>query len=93
MDCPTLDFIAQYSLLKQKLATAATDALRLLKLEAEGYKTDATELIDPEDTPKNIMLRGFRRKNYDRNSAEALEKREKYRCAYAFMYGHDPEIH
>ncbi|MGN1410726.1 MAG: class I SAM-dependent methyltransferase [Eubacteriales bacterium] len=93
MDCPTLDFIAQYSLLKQKLATAATDALRLLKLEAEGYRTDATELIDPEDTPKNIMLRGFRRKNYDRNSAEAIEKREKYRRAYAFMYGHDPEIH
>lgn len=93
MDCPTLDFISQYSLLKQKLAVAATDALRLLKLEAEGYKTDATELIDPEDTPKNTMLRGFRRKNYDKNSAEALEKREKYRRSYAFMYGHEPDIH
>ena len=65
MDCPPLDFIARYSMLKQKLAAAATDALRLLMLESEGYKTDATELIDPEDTPKNIMLRGFRRKSFD----------------------------
>lgn len=90
MDCPTLDFIADYSLLRQKLATAATDALRLLKLESEGYKTDATELIDPEDTPKNIMLRGFRRKNFNPDSEEAKGKREKYRRAYAFMYGKDP---
>ncbi len=91
MDCPTLSFIADYSLLRQKLATAATDALRLLKLEAEGYKADATELIDPEDTPKNIMLRGFRRKNYDEKSSEAESRRKKYLDAYIFMYGKAPE--
>ena len=91
MDCPTLDFIADRSILKQKLATAATDALRLLKLEAEGYKTDATELIDPEDTPKNVMLRGVKRKNFRFDSDEAREKREKYRTAYRFFYGKDPQ--
>ena len=37
MDCPALDFISERSILKQKMAAAATDALRLLKLEAEGY--------------------------------------------------------
>lgn len=93
MDCPPLDFIARYSMLKQKLAAAATDALRLLMLESEGYKTDATELIDPEDTPKNIMLRGFRRKSFDPCSDKAREKREEYRRAYAYMYGKEPENH
>ena len=91
MDCPTLDFIAERSILKQKLCTAATDALRLLKLEAAGYKTDATELIDPEDTPKNVMLRAFRKKNWKEDSAEAEEKRARYRGAYLFLYGKEPE--
>jgi hypothetical protein len=44
-------------MLRQKLCDAATDALRLKKLEAEGYSVDAVELVDPDDTPKNILLR------------------------------------
>lgn len=91
MDCPTLDFIAERSILKQKLCTAATDALRLLKLEAAGYKTDATELIDPEDTPKNVMLRAFRKKNWKPDSKEAEEKTARYRGAYMFLYGKEPD--
>lgn len=91
MDCPTLDFIAERPVLRQKLADAATDALRLLMLDAAGYKTDATEFIDPEDTPKNIMLRAYRRKNWREDSREATEKRERYHAAYRFMYGKEPE--
>ncbi len=91
MDCPTLDFIAERPVLRQKLADAATDALRLLMLDAAGYKTDATEFIDPEDTPKNIMLRANRRKNWREDSKEAVEKRERYRAAYFFMYGKSPD--
>ncbi len=89
MDCPTLSFIAERPVLRQKLADAATDALRLLMLDAAGYKTDATEFIDPEDTPKNIMLRAHRRKNWREDSREAADKRERYRAAYFFMYGKD----
>ena len=92
MDCPALDFISERSILKQKMAAAATDALRLLMLEAEGYKTDATELIDPEDTPKNVMLRAYRKKNWNPSSKEAAEKRERYRETYRFLYGRDPEL-
>ncbi len=91
MNCPSLDFIGRYSLFRQKLAAAATDSLRLLMLEAEGYKTNATELIDPEETPKNIMLTGLRRKNYDFASGEAEKKREEYRRCYSFMYGREPD--
>jgi len=91
MNCPTLDFIASRPILKQKLCDAATDALRLLKLEAEGYKTDATELIDPEDTPKNVMLRAVRRKSFSFDSADAKTKAEKYESTYRFLYGKAPE--
>ncbi len=91
MDCPTLDFIAERPVLRQKLCDAATDALRLLMLDAAGYKTDATELIDPEDTPKNIMLRAYRRKNWREGSREAADKHERYRAAYFFLYGKYPE--
>lgn len=90
MDCPTLSFIAERPVLRQKLADAATDALRLLMLDAAGYKTDATEFIDPEDTPKNIMLRAYRRKNRRDDSREAAEKIERYISAYRFMYGKEP---
>lgn len=63
LNCPSLDFIAKHSMLRQKLCDAATDALRLKILEAYGYTTAALELIDPEETPKNILLRGVRKKN------------------------------
>ena len=93
IDCPTLSFISDRPILRQKLCDAATDALRLMKLEAEGYKTDATELIDPEDTPKNVMLRAYRRHNFNKDSAEAKRKAEDFRAAYRFMYGKDaPEL-
>ena len=62
LNCPELEFIAKYSMLRQKLCDAATDAMRLSLLEANGYDTDALELIDPEETPKNIMLRAVKKK-------------------------------
>ena len=37
-----------------------TDALRLMRMEAYGYSVSATELVDPEDTPKNTLLRGIK---------------------------------
>lgn len=91
LDCPALDFIGSRPILRQKLCDAATDALRLLKLESEGYKTDATELIDPEDTPKNVMLRAVRMKNFSPDSAQADQKRKRYLETYKFLYGKEPD--
>lgn len=81
LDCPELGFIADNSVLKQKLCNAATDSLRLLKLKASGYKADAVEFIDPEDTPKNVMLRG----KYTGKRDPGAE--ERYRDAYRFLTG------
>ena len=62
LDCPTLDFIGRHSMLRQKLCDAATDALRLMRMELHGYSVDALELIDPDDTPKNVLLRAIKKR-------------------------------
>ena len=83
LSCPELEFIAKYSMLKQKLCDAATDAMRLALLEAKGYDTDALELIDPEDTPKNIMLRAIKKKNQEKSDVAM----ENYRAIRHFLMG------
>ena len=89
ISCSELDFISRRPILRQKLCSAATDALRLLRLEACGYETDATELIDPESTPKNVMLRGYLRQ--DRREVARRRAAAEYAAAYRFIYGSDPE--
>lgn len=87
LECDALSFIAQHSMLRQKLCDAATDALRLKRLEACGYSVSALELIDPEETPKNIMLRALRRRNFDTSSPEAKRLQEEYLAAKMFLVG------
>lgn len=60
MDCSELSFITDHSILKQKIASAATDALRALMLEIHGYKVTVCELIAPEETPKNVLIRAVK---------------------------------
>ena len=87
LNCEPLSFIADYSMLRQKLCDAATDALRLKLMEANGYECAALELIDPEETPKNIMLRGILKKGFDKNSEKAKKLYKEYEQAYAFLVG------
>ena len=74
-------------MLKQKLCDAATDALRLKLLEANGYAVCALELIDPEETPKNIMLRALRKPSFRHDSEEALRLHAEYERARSFLLG------
>ena len=87
IDCEELSFITDYSMLRQKLCDAATDALRLCRLEALGYSTSTVELIDPNETPKNVLLRAVRRKHFDPKSAEAKAAAERYLRAKSFLCG------
>ena len=59
-------------MLRQKFCDAATDSLRLKLLQSEGYSTEAVELVDPDDTPKNILLRGVQSKGF-RKKKTSLE--------------------
>ncbi len=87
INCEALSFVTKHSMLRQKLCDAATDALRLARLEACGYTVCALELIDPEETPKNIMLRALKRRNFDPASAEGKRLQEEYLAAKAFLVG------
>ena len=90
LNSPALSFVAEHSMLRQKLCDAATDALRLKKLESNGYDVTALELIDPEETPKNIMLRGIRKYNPD--SPRCKKAAEEYVAAYEFLTGEKIEV-
>jgi len=80
---PALSFITHHSMLKQKLCDAATDALRGLKLEASGYSVDMPELIDAEETPKNLMIRATR--NEKRHIANEQTAKKQYIAACEFL--------
>ena len=54
--------IGEYGLLRERFAAMATDALRAAALDAAGYRTQVLEFIEMEHTPKNVLLRGIRRK-------------------------------
>lgn len=60
LDCPDLEFITGEPVLKQKLAAIITDALRCKLLRAAGYSVTTLEFIDPDETPKNLLIRAER---------------------------------
>ena len=65
-----------YGLIKERMATLYTDALRAELLENQGYRTQILEFIDMEHTPKNILIRAVRsgRKKNNRAEIEAICK-------------------
>ena len=62
INMPALAFVTRFPHLSNKLCEALTDAIRLARLEAAGYKVSAPELTDPDDTPKNTLLRAVKAK-------------------------------
>lgn len=57
IDCGALSFVTREPILKQKISAVLTDALRCRLLYACGYKVTTLEFTDPEDTPKNLLIR------------------------------------
>lgn len=84
MRTPQLAFITDHSMLGQKLADAATDALRCLWLELHDYDVQTFEFIDPEETPKNLMIRAVKRKA-PRTKAEKADLQKAYDDACALL--------
>ena len=81
MNSEPLAFINRHSMLSQKLADAATDALRCLWLELHNYDVQTMELIDPEETPKNMMIRALkRRKPHTPAEKEAMQAEYNAAC-------------
>ena len=87
INCKPLSFVTEHSMLRQKLCDAATDALRLKRLEANNYSCVAVELIDPEETPKNILLRAIKKSPSPANLKKADAARQEYEIAKKFLLG------
>ena len=56
-----LEFVTKHPHLRNKLCEAITDAIRVARLESYGYAVTVTELTDPDDTPKNTLIRAIKR--------------------------------
>ena len=79
-----LGFVTKYPHLKNKISETLTDALRAAKLESEGYSVTVLELTDPENTPKNTLIKAIK-KSY---SNEALQsKKDEYNKMLKFLLG------
>ncbi len=66
--------LVRHGVLKSRLADVVTDALRVLLLEAHGYRVSVVEYVSPLETPKNVMI--LARKVRERDvRAEALYRR------------------
>ncbi len=79
-----LAFVTDYPHLKNKLSDTLTDAIRLARLESRGYSVTAIELTDPDDTPKNTLLRAILKPEGQRVSHDADMR---YHKALEFLFG------
>lgn len=52
--------VLKYGILKERMASIFTDAIRAELLENKGYKTQILEFIDMEHTPKNLLIRAVK---------------------------------
>ena len=57
----TQKLFSRYGVIKDRIASLATDAIRANILEACGYKAQIIEFIDMEHTPKNLLIRAKKR--------------------------------
>lgn len=70
--------ILSQGLLKERFAALATDAARGTLLEVLGYKVQMLEFVDPEHTPKNLLIRAVRTEQHG-VSAKKWEQYEQFR--------------
>ena len=80
-----LDFITRSPHLSGKLCEAITDALRLARLRANGYNVMALELTDPENTPKNTLIKAIKNAKFTEKERQSAES--EYKAMLSFLLG------
>ena len=76
-----LGFVTEYPHLRNKLGDVLTDAIRVARLESAGYSVAALELVDPDDTPKNTLIKAIKR------SFATKAAKERYEAILDFVLG------
>ncbi len=83
-----LEFVTKYPHLRNKLCEALTDAIRAARLAKNGYSVSAIELTDPDDTPKNTLIKAIKQSaRPDKLSKES----EEYERILSFILGENKE--
>ena len=80
-----LKFVTDYPHISNKLCEAITDALRLARLKAGGYNVSALELTDPENTPKNTLIKAVKSSKMSEKERQKYEN--EYRSMLSFVLG------
>jgi len=73
--------LLKHGILKDRFAALATDSLRALWLESQGYKTQILEFIETEHTPKNLLIRATKTPN----SARVVTARAEYEAFQTWL--------
>ncbi len=83
-----LSFVTDYPHLRNKLCEAITDAIRAERLKCAGYSVSVMELTDPDDTPKNTLIRAIK-KHIGENTLS--ERQGNYEKMLSFVLGDGKE--
>jgi SAM-dependent methyltransferase len=81
LESESLAPLLRHGILRERLATLVTDALRAELLEANGYRTQVLEFIDLEHTPKNLLIRAVRRETATDDRAAHTELVERMKSS------------
>ena len=82
---PELRFVSDYPHIRNKLCEAITDALRISRLKSGGYDVSALELTDPENTPKNTLIKAIKNEKYGEKEREIMLG--EYKAQLKFVLG------
>ena len=80
-----LSFVTDYPHISNKLCEAITDSLRLKRLVANGDNVSALELTDPENTPKNTLIKAIKNEKMSENAKQ--KAKEEYEATLRFLLG------
>lgn len=72
MESEDLSLLTRYGIIQERFAALLTDSIRANLLEYCGYKTQVLEFVDLSHTPKNLLIRGIKKKSFDREYREKI---------------------
>ena len=72
LESEDLSLLTRYGIIQERFAALLTDSIRANLLEYCGYKTQVLEFLELSHTPKNLLIRGMKKKSLDREYCEKI---------------------